>query len=127
MTTDWKEAARGIPVWEGCLEMYGGRVEAIDGPNIRKRDGLTVGYRSPATSGPDLSDPDTRSAYDRRLAIALGCPESIANRGVIVHTMDGGPWMIHAGFGWTRPLGISGDVDGILARALAWPTDKRIS
>lgn len=33
---------------------------------------------------PDLTHPDTRAAFDRRLALRLGCLEAVANQGVVV-------------------------------------------
>lgn len=54
----WQTAARGIPLWPEC--------------------------RAAGTLVPDLEDPDTRVAYIRRLAVALGCPLPLAAGGVIV-------------------------------------------
>ena len=82
---NWREAGQGIPVWLGCREMDGGIVVGFtDDGIIRKIDGAMVGTCHPATSGPDLADPDTRAAYDRRLALELGAPEEAVNEGVCI-------------------------------------------
>lgn len=138
----WREAARGIPVWPGCREMDGGIVVGFtdDGNIIRKVDGGLLGACHPATSGPDLSDPDTRAAYDRRLSLELGAPGEAVADGVVVHVSDmgfddalfGHILVIRAGRGdtgvratWETTVQVD-TKEPLLARALAWPAGKRV-
>lgn len=93
--------------------------------------------RWPARSTvPDLSDPDTRAAYDRRLALALGCPEEHADVGIRFRPSRDVPggWHLEAGFDdgdfydghvWMAAFR-GGGSDPLLARALARPADKRV-
>lgn len=123
MPADWREAARGIPVWEGALCVFD--CGASFGGKYRAEVDAEPQYI------PDLSDPDTRAAYDRRLALALGAPEGAVNEGVRFYR-NGSEWTIDAGFfrgygqdaDWSRDLRLpTGDF--LRARALAWPADKR--
>jgi len=91
--TDWREAARGIPVWEGAAAWFEGKRwrvtrlwPSVDGGEDRVSldalDGSGDGEIPPVqTVVPDLTDPDTRAAYDRRLALALGAPTSAVEEG----------------------------------------------
>jgi hypothetical protein len=80
----------------------------------------------------DLSNPDTRAAYDRRLALALGAPDYLVERGVGVSVSDDEHVIVRAGFydnpnsDWHHVAHV-GTTDPLLARALAWPADKRSS
>ena len=135
MEESWQAAARGIPVWIGCLEMDGGRVDGFTEHgivNVRQRG--MIGSSHPAASGPDLADSDTRAAYDRRLAVALGVAETVANDGVIVFYLPNiGDWFMGAGwceddgdFAWSRRFQEIDTDDALMFRALAWPADKRV-
>lgn len=113
----WQVAARGIPVWPGCHGI--------------------------AADVPDLEHPDTRIAYIRRLAIALGCPLNLAIDGVIVDWEGRGilicagvpaierrenydpylvyPWEIEVPNTLVRTR-----ENMALALALAWPAEQRV-
>lgn len=135
-----REAARGIPVWEGAAGLLDGSpvrvVEILALPNARTS--ATVRYRYTG-GGPrcfadsitlDLSDPDTRVAYERRLALALGAPEHLVERGVGASLFEGA-LIVQAGFydsrlsNWAEVIEVN-TIDPLLARALAWPADKRV-
>lgn len=146
---DWRDAARGIPVWIGAFVQaltFGGdyRPGFIGHAGIRMSD---TGHVLPLTGRevPDLSDPDTRVAYDRRLALALGAPVEAVEEGVSIYR-DEDSWSLRAGAPrnypsdadvepWYYTLGIRDDhvnagrptADPLLVRALAWPADKRVS
>lgn len=145
--TDWREAARGIPVWEGAAMLWRELASEWE-PNPRWRSARSEGFGNygwvaygdnslvPQDRAiPDLADPDTRAAYDRRLALALGCPEEHANVGVRFRhegNFGGHAWTIDAGARphrydseWERTARIA-TADPLLARALAWPKDKRV-
>lgn len=145
----WQEAARGIPAWVGAKVIERDNTMAGTVVQVRKNGRLDVWCGDhcedmddawfPGDCVPDLADPDTRAMYLRRLAVALGCPESTASIGVTFQasgdgyecaagrkiTMEGGtftPWRWHTG----------GDVrfavaDECVALALAWPADKRVT
>ncbi len=146
MSDDWREAARGIPVWEGARVLVArsgrvtflGRVEFIDGDRIvcREPAGQVLLSASEDPVVPDLADPDVRAAYDRRLALALGAPPEAVDEGVVFFSSgDGWGWSIAAGadpegdFLWTRSFmpETNGACDRLHARALAWPADKRVT
>lgn len=134
MNAAQRAAAMGIPVWPGCTDIDGDHVASVHGDRVY----LWTDENEPASSvparmcAPDLADPDTRAAYDRRLAIVLGCPDDgrldrmfrievgsalgSAPIGHLLLTSDG--WRV------TVPVGTT---DPILARALAWPADKRVT
>jgi hypothetical protein len=137
--TDWREAARGIPVWRGCCAIHShmGSManEVVLGASAEHilAAGMMDRVRKPIDCIPDLSDPDTRAAYDRRLALVLGAPGEAVARGVIVADYDG-VWAVMAGLPsaetggkwmWARALALTDDP--LLARALAWPVDKRVT
>ena len=151
--TDWREAARGIPVWEGAAAWFEGKRwrvtrlwPSMDGHEDRASleclDGSGDGEIPPIRHAvPDLADPDTRAAYDRRLALALGCPEAYADVGVRFRRLSSlspsAGWIVEAGHdehdfydgpAWTsEPRTVAADAeDPLLARALAWPADKRV-
>jgi hypothetical protein len=82
----------------------------------------------------DLSDPDTRAAFDRRLALRLGAPEEAVVEGVRVFPVGPGEWRMEAGCDylgldcnkepylrtrWELALNIDTN-DPLLARVLAW-------
>jgi hypothetical protein len=152
---DWREAARGIPVWSGARVIFTEsatdprlyperRGRSYAGIAVRERhEGVwVVGWlegewsdREAASLVPDLSDPDTQAAYLRRLAIMLGCPEEVAGEGVVVYpwTEPGwSGWIIEAGSSREEPGGAwawrldLGTDDRLLALARAWPADRRV-
>lgn len=128
----WQEAARGIPVWAGARSCSLGGFDAgivvrVDGERVvfadgtRPRAGLIV----------DLSDPDTRAAYDRRLAIAWGAPEahdtlrvSIVREGPLMSSID--ILVDHPRGRFVKTIHVD-TILPLLARALAWPADKRVT
>lgn len=134
MAGDWRKAARGIPVWEGCasLVQHGGC-------------GAWVRYRAEhdAEEGviPDLANADTRAAYIPRLAVARGAPEEATRRGWRLMLPERWPgddaWTegyLTAGHGdWGTTLRLPPEVPhdtpdlDLLVLALAWPADKRVT
>lgn len=130
----WQEAARGIPVWEGCLATDG------DGDSWRILEADNHDYvariRHPWCGNvhegchpdliPDLADPDTHAMYLRRLAVALGHDDADgASFGNV-----GGMWWITGGIGdgtWIDRVGLAHVEDRLEALALAWPADKRVA
>lgn len=141
--TTWQEAARGIEPWDGAKLLNGLRClwywNGLDGPcgvTVRHEDGRTQCGVWPLTQGgynPDLADPDTRAAFDRRLALRLGAPAAVEGchirmygpsrcvTGVIPFVEVRGhvdrdgerPWE------WYTKVDVDSD-DPLLARALAW-------
>ena len=69
-------------MWEGCRVcgvrrgVWTVRIVLAGGQLILWEHGENGGSADPREFFPNLSDPDTRAAYDRRLALALGCPDS---------------------------------------------------
>ena len=85
---DWREAARGVPVWAGAHAVdpttgLVGVVAAIDAFASEAR--LHSTWLPAERLIVDLSDPDTRAAYDRRLALALGAPIEAVDEGVALY------------------------------------------
>jgi len=142
----WQEAARGIPVWEGCLatDVDGHRWRILETggrfyvARIRHPRCGNVCEGRPIDLTPDLTDPDTRAAYDRRLALALGAPESIEACGVNLYgaarVVPGVAPFIEVfgrvggedGYRWCELVDGIDTTDPLLALALAWPADKRV-
>lgn len=135
----WQEAARGIEPWLGSSAVYGSVIGVmVVGPTGLRvvGPGVDVAVIDPRATGatfpfPNLADPDTRAAFDRRLALRLGCdPEWIADEGVLFWPdLDVHYWRIAAGhyreathgYLWEKALPtVRTDVDPLLARALAW-------
>lgn len=144
----WQSAARGVPLWVGCRIVWvnpgvptNGRpmfyVGVEDDDLIAMQPGpFTYGSRYVHSGGrvvPDLEDPDTRAMYLRRLAVALGCPEDLADEcvGFILY----GSWTVVSGcpdndgaFPWSvAPESCRDAIGKIEALALAWPADKRVT
>lgn len=132
---DWKDEARGIPVWEGAKAIHTGinrwpQVVALDpslGVYAREpfESSLSTGFAGKEELILDLSDPDTQAAYLRRLALRLGCPEEVAGEGVIA-TFCGGGLQLRAGAArrspynvWTETVDVGTD-DRLLALVRAW-------
>ena len=136
MAESWQDEARGIPVWAGAKAVHTGingwpQVVVLDpalGTFAREPFEWThaVNFASEGELFPDLTDPDTRAAFVRRLALRLGAAEEQVDEcvGFRVHT-DGGwsavagiadedgvyPWM-HSGWAQTA--------DRLLALVRAW-------
>lgn len=144
----WQEAAKGIPVWEGCLATDGDgdnwRILETGGrfyvARIRHPRCGNVCEGRPIDLVPDLTDPDTRAAYIRRLAVALGCPEEVADQEVAFRPCPNraGWWHVYAGHpgsdedgpfvsGWVSATLMPETTNRDLALALAWPADKRVT
>lgn len=163
--TTWLDLARGIPVplgaschaWSdvdppGPGKWMPGRVCESDYPGLvgvmHRTRPVLVGHFRAANVVPALDDPDEQAAHLRRLAAALGCPEDIAEDGVVVYMGRDG-WNIGAGAfdvdpneatnqlrwqslrwvhgdGQPRPIA-SGDLSRVEVLALAWPQDKRVT
>ena len=79
---DWKDEARGIPVWVGAFAYAG-----ADGPElVEEGDVESELYRRYASEClPALDNHDTQAAFLRRLALRLGCPEEVASAGVMFY------------------------------------------
>lgn len=140
MTYDprWLEEARGIPVWGGALLLgfprmhRGARVLFVcdDGMGVITdiTDGRSVSGRLTSDLVPDLLDPDTLAAFDRRLALRLGAPAENVAEGVLFY-LNGGVWVLTAGapdrWWWRHSndgrFGPETDCP-ILARVRAWRT-----
>lgn len=87
--TTWQEEARGIEPWVGA------RVLAFGGAGYVALSGYGEVWRVADHDAPwevldalrpilDLTDPDTLSAFDRRLALRLGAPVEAVREGVII-------------------------------------------
>lgn len=140
--TDWREAARGVPVEEEA-RVYVWWMDGWVRDVVRKIDaerGFFTGYRGGVAYGlhlaiPRLDHPSECAAYDRRLALALGAPERAVALGVVVYPSSVGVSLIGAGqvvapdgylrFEWFKELPACSDAN--LLRALAWPADKRVA
>ena len=99
----WQDEARGIPVWVGARAVTpsGGShlvlwahwsVESAQGDSYDEPMAELYDLDDPIPQAdlvPDLNHADTRTAFVRRLAIRLGCPEATANRGVLMWPSDG--------------------------------------
>lgn len=85
-------------------------------------------------SVPNLEDPDTLAAFDRRLALRLGAPEDAVREGVVFF-QEGSTWICAAGgylgetraghnvarLRWYHDAGwLDGATDTLLARVRAW-------
>jgi hypothetical protein len=132
---DWRELTRGIEPWDGAKLLNGLRClwyrNGADGPcgvTVRHEDGRMQCGVWPLTQGgynPDLADPDTRAAFDRRLALRLGAPPEAVDEGVLFYRV-GRQFRIAAGSADENGLhvwchGVPGSAnDSLLARALAW-------
>lgn len=143
--SDWREAARGIPVEEeGRIYVWwhGGWVVDVV-RHLEAAAGFFTGYRGGVAYGlhlaiPRLDHPGERAAYDRRLALALGAPVEAVSEGTRFYVDDTVPdsvgWALEAGGKivkwWPRKRDFLLDSletdDPLLARALAWPADKRV-
>lgn len=149
-TQDWRDVAGALRLWwTGMRFLHGEPCEGewprgvvVPGGWIND-DKIADDYgrhtSKPSSWIPDLSDPDTRAAYDRRLALALGAPVEAVGEGVRFYLDGGAGWQMDAGFkgddvtthAWhfdLRALGnevLTNTDDPLLARALAWPADKR--
>ena len=136
MNESWIEAAKGIPVWDGA--MFGMRDNAP-----RRAEPIDVLYWAlfvqDGGAYVDLSDPDTRGGYIRRLALAHGCPDYAAAYGVRFHpngyfthlTLTAGAETVPSSL-WTKTIEIPSsawawDDDARIALCEAWPADKRIT
>lgn len=154
VTPSWQDEANALPTWVGAKMIHPdgrtGTVVAVtawwsdvreDGRRYLMADGHgTKGEQlflmvegSVADVGGfvlDLSDPDTRAAFDRRLALKLGATQEQVNEGVMF--VDDGRWFVVAGwpvrvgasvrYPFIRALTEIVDVrDPLMARALAWP------
>jgi len=160
--SDWREAARGIPVWRGAVvvdypdrEHSYPRALCVELPNEEgdfntAPDPVEYDYegRSQSAVGReygvvvDLEDPDTRAAYDRRLALALGMTADEVDFGVLLFwDPRSGAWTYTNGAGRSvRVFGVDDagipaqsphipctqHADPLLVRALMWPADKRV-
>lgn len=102
---DWKDEAANLPLWPGCTyytgESPGDFDEVAQMPTLAASpatfscDGM---YPGDPLSCPALDHPDTQAAYLRRLAIRLGCPEEVANAGVVFYAEEGyAYWTVAAG------------------------------
>lgn len=136
---DWKDEARGIPVWVGanlvggmvCVaphkvkagrRVYGSATAArLDGYGLREVCEVDV---DPFVLA--LDNPDTQAAYLRRLALRLGCPEEVAGEGVMFYRR--GDWFVAAGPWeddvpeWYAMVGNDDVSDRLLALVRAWRT-----
>lgn len=150
---DWREVARErrIPVWPGACVWWDSEdgdgavtaglwvVVGQNGPEwlLARAEGESV--RAGVSVRPGalvlaLDHPDTRAAYDRRLALELGCPAHTADCGVVVG-WSRGLLTVWAGIPDTgaepgdivwlfeRAVPVPKDADRLAARALAWPKE----
>jgi hypothetical protein len=110
----WQEEAKGIEPWGGamCVDHEWKRRERAPLVGVNLREKFVV----------DLSDPDTRAAFDRRLALRLGAPAEATTAGVVFYkSRYKDEWQIVTGDrGWWRPLRNLGTDDPLLARVRAW-------
>lgn len=145
MDNDWKNEARGIPPWPGahvhhCI-LGDDRTDIVtwlvDKPGFEnwRVESYVTGFHLDTFGGSwadvpmvlALDNTDTCSAFVRRLAVRLGCPEEVADVGVMFYTEprsaywtvaaggldDGGDWV------WCRD--VSPNVsDRLLALVRAW-------
>jgi hypothetical protein len=88
----WQEAARGIEPWAGAhvIEDATGNPLVLTMLLLDTRrcvaalSGEYIGVLSLDHVTPDLADPDTRAAFDRRLALRLGAPDREGNSVYVV-------------------------------------------
>ena len=152
MAESWKEAAKGIPVREngrvcrvGSRGVFTVRMILPSGFALFLwQDGVRLDESGSILASeffPNLADPYECAAYDRRLALALGAPDDIEGCYVVAYgpgTVAKGvePFVLvmgragfdegEEGWAWSSMVdGVSTD-DRLLARALAWPADKRV-
>lgn len=129
----WQEEAKGIEPWPGALLVSGERccvvgkggwvVVATDSSPYGSTAILDAG--SPNMPPVDLSDPDTRAAFDRRLALRLGAPVEAMTEGVVFYENCGGidQWTVHVGANerWRVVMNFDGTAGKpLLARVRAW-------
>lgn len=142
VSAEWQSEARGIPMWSGAHTL-GGMIcvqphSVVDGKRVYGSasavylddyDGLQeVCEVDVDPFVVDLGHLDTQAAFRRRLAVRLGCPEDLANQGVVVYRRRA--WFICAGplemdaHEWCKCMGYE-DVDNrLLALVRAWCSVK---
>lgn len=139
----WQEEARGIEPWAGAAiyRTPGGYIGTayqvgqvlVYGAYHKDAAGFRLSWHDECV--PNLSDPDTCAAFDRRLALRLGAPEEMVNRAFCVVVMQDpqtDTWIlhVHAGavspgdyiddlFEWHEQVRVDTD-DRLLARVRAW-------
>ncbi len=132
---DWKEEARGIPVWAGALFYDGDSAftricDDAEHGMVLFCDGACAPAKRCAVA---LDNPDTRAAFVRRLAIRLGASEKAAAEGVRFYWEGANEeWTLEAGYyhQWYAtfepkdgfPVGVNGDSGelSLLALVRAW-------
>lgn len=87
----WQEEARGIEPWRGAVGfcVRGSERTVVwvwgDEDDRQVRYAELSGEGWPASEfTPNIENPDTCAAFDRRLALRLGAPEEVVREGVII-------------------------------------------
>lgn len=99
---DWKSEARNLPTWPGAFAYFAASESAelvVDvGDGWAFNDSVYETRTRAELVALALDHPDTQAAYLRRLAIRLGCPEEVANAGVVFYAEEGyAYWTVAAG------------------------------
>lgn len=85
----WQEAARGITPWKPARLWWMGSAPLP--PGVVLYYGIAdLGADDLAQCVVDLADPDTRVAFNRRLALRLGAPPEVVEEGVIFSPREDG-------------------------------------
>jgi hypothetical protein len=130
--SSWQSCAHGIPVWPGARILFCGSVDTCTEVYEDAVVGTNASYSPADACVPALSNHDTRMAYLRRLAVRLGCPEEVADLGLVIELTPG--WLnLMAGaveglpnewaFRWVYRYPCP-DGDTLAALALTWKAVK---
>lgn len=123
--TTWQQEAVGIEPWysatttmgESFVEFEEERTHAVTGERYIHRVERVI-------TVPDLEDPDTLAAFDRRLALRLGAPEEAVREGVMVEVFVRKTWHLHMVAGvpcsWAEE-GVSWPQEGV-----SWPWEAMV-
>lgn len=126
---DWTSEVRGIKPWPGARVLSRDKSWLVvrtpppaRGAEWFEIDSVVRSRIAVADAVLDLTHADTRSGFDRRLAVGLGAPEEVADQGVVFY-WDGRFWRMNAGVAAWEWCGRDLEVieeQPLLARVMAW-------